>query len=905
MKGEMLLKAVESVTDSWRKQRKKEDRGRPEVKTRRRRVMRCAAYEYSDRVTVKEAAYACMEAAYMKASAGGTLPAHARQIMYAARPTILENAQDRYGEPLELRSDYFTQTLLPDYMNEHSGETKGWDVVFDARGQPKAIPVNIDGIPDELKWCDQWVAWRLENRNGKWTKPPWDPLANKPAKSTDPSTWGSFEDVLEAYRTSNRWSGVGFVFSADDPYCGVDLDHCRDPGTGAIEPWAAEIIAMLATYTEVSPSGTGVKLIGKGSLPGIRRRKGNIEMYDGARYFTITGHHVEGAPHTVQDINESIQTIYATVFETSSGKRKMVTHNADQVTETNECNMILKNTDPVPGIAEGQTTMANTYSPPTDDMVLARAMDAGNGSKLRSLWGGDHSGYRSQSEADASMACILAFWSRDPAQVKRIMLRSDNQLCREKWDRDDYLDGTIDNALATVTESYKWKDVPPVQRQIFSLTDTGNAERFAALHGDQARYCHPWGKWFAWDGRHWRLDDTGQIELLAKATARSILQEAAHQPDDERRKVLVDFARASESAARRAAMVRLAQSESGIPVLPEELDLDPWVLNCPNGTLDLRTGTLRKHSRLDKITKLCPVEYVAGAECPTWARFLDTIFRSNTELIGFVRRLLGYCLTGDVSEHVLPIFHGKGANGKSTLINAMFDVLGPDYAMKAAPDLLLMKKSAHPTERADLFGKRFVACNETDRDHQLAEALVKDLTGGDRIRARRMKEDFWEFAPTHKILVATNHRPAIRGTDNAIWRRIRLVPFNATIPAQKQDKAMPEKLRAELPGILAWCVRGCLAWQQQGLGEPQAVSSATADYRADEDILGNFIEEACVVEQGVRARSSDLYEAYKEYTRQLGEEAVSRRRFGEELTEREYARHTSNGVWYLGIGLRS
>jgi len=273
-------------------------------------------------------------------------------------------------------------------------------------------------------------------------------------------------------------------------------------------------------------------------------------------------------------------------------------------------------------------------------------------------------------------------------------------------------------------------------------------------------------------------------------------------------------------------------------------------------------------------------------------------------LIGFVRRLLGYCLTGDVSEQVLPIFHGKGQNGKSTLVNVILDMLGTDYAIKSAADMLLTRyNDAHPTERTDLFGKRFVAAVETDDGRRLAESLVKELTGGDRVRARRMREDFWEFKPTHKVVLACNHKPEVRGTDYAIWRRLRLVPFTVVIPDEEKDKQLPQRLQTELPGILAWCVVGCCDWLEHGLCAPQEVQAATANYRQEQDRIGDFLAQCCITGNDCRVRAGGLYSAYKTWAEQAGEHPLSQTRFGKNITERDFERDTSNGVWYLGLEL--
>src|SRR5215213_6238174 len=350
-------------------------------------------------------------------------------------------------------------------------------------------------------------------------------------------------------------------------------------------------------------------------------------------------------------------------------------------------------------------------------------------------------------------------------------------------------------------------------------TDYGNAERFVDEHGGSVCWCGPWRKFLVYDGRHWVRDDTGEVERLMKSTVRRIYAEAAEAEDSQERKAIADHAKRSESAKRINDALRLARSEPGIPIVPRQLDADPWALNVLNGTVDLRTGKLRPHDREELITKLAPVEYDPDAKAPNFEAFLARILPSEA-LRRFVQRAIGYAAAGVVSEEVLVILYGVGANGKSTLVNVVMEALG-DYATKASP----------PTELADLFGARFVASVETDEGRRLAEDLVKQLTGRDPIKARRMREDFWQFDPPHTLFLATNHRPEVKGTDYAIWRRLKLVPFEITIPGAEQDKGLPEKLREELPGILARIVRGCREWQREwqrdGLGEPAEVRSAT------------------------------------------------------------------------------
>lgn len=274
-------------------------------------------------------------------------------------------------------------------------------------------------------------------------------------------------------------------------------------------------------------------------------------------------------------------------------------------------------------------------------------------------------------------------------------------------------------------------------------------------------------------------------------------------------------------------------------------------------------------------------------------------------MIDFLQRSVGYSLTGDVGEQVLFFLHGSGANGKSTFINAIFDTLGGDYAVQSAPDLLVQKSGErHPTEVADLQGKRLVASIEVEDGRRMAEGLVKQLTGGDLLKARHMREDFFQFKPTHKLYLVANHKPAVRGTDYAIWRRIRMIPFEVQIPDGERDARLPEKLRAEAPGILAWAVRGCLAWQRTGLAAPVEVTAATEAYRLESDSLGAFLAECTVRVADARTKAKTLYDAYAKWAAAGNLPPLNLMRFGNAMTERGFEKDTTRiGVQYVGIGL--
>lgn len=445
----------------------------------------------------------------------------------------------------------------------------------------------------------------------------------------------------------------------------------------------------------------------------------------------------------------------------------------------------------------------------------------------------------------------------------------------------------------------------------FPFTDLGNAERFVHQHARDVRYCAIHKTWYIWDdGRRWKEDAAGRIYHLARRTVRSIPMEADNFPDgDPRRAEVLKWAAKSESKDRVKAMVELAQYDPAIVIEPQQFDRDPWLLNCLNGTLDLKTGKLGDHKRDDFITKMAPVKYDPQATCPRWEQFLNEIFRSISVLIFYVQRIFGYILTGSTKEQDFYLFFGTGANGKSTFIRILMDLLGPEYAKQTAATALLAKQ--HETageEIAVLEGARLVSTIEVDDGKRLAESLVKQLTGGDRVRVRRLYSNSFEFMPTFKLVMVCNHKPRITGTDSGIWRRIKLIPFDVQIPEPRQDPDLADKLRQELPGILNWCLEGCLKWQAEGLQPPEIVDVATTSYRVESDAIGAFLDE-CVITTNLNARtqSATLYEAYKGWTEAAGEYSLSMRRFNDRLRERGFQclPGTDNRKFWLGIGLLS
>jgi putative DNA primase/helicase len=454
-------------------------------------------------------------------------------------------------------------------------------------------------------------------------------------------------------------------------------------------------------------------------------------------------------------------------------------------------------------------------------------------------------------------------------------------------------------------------------RDTTGRTDRANGQRFALNWGNGIRWCDQWATWLVYADGRWQIDHQRRVEAMAKKQSDAIWREAVKliERDSDLTEELVKFAKYTANARGIEAMLKMARSEPGIPALPEQFDSHPYLFNCKNGVVDLESGELQPHNADLMLTKICPVAFLdpVDAKCPLWLKTVDTILAHDPETVAFVRRLFGSALVGEVVDHVLPIFFGTGANGKSVVIETMLEVFG-EFGGKAPPDLLLAKRGeVHPCEKADLFGKRLVCVVETDQDRRLSESTAKELTGGDRISARRMRENFWSFKPSHTIVMATNHQPRVKGNDHAIWRRLRLVPFNQKFwdatrgedgPAElKADPWLKQKLAAEYPGILRWLVEACMEWQHLGLGEPAAIRTATSQYRDAEDTLAEWFDASIAPADDGKVRASELRSAYQEWCKANNEKPCGNRRLGEYMSLRGIERSISNGVVYHGIVL--
>jgi putative DNA primase/helicase len=480
----------------------------------------------------------------------------------------------------------------------------------------------------------------------------------------------------------------------------------------------------------------------------------------------------------------------------------------------------------------------------------------------------------------------------DGNEIAEVLVPINERLCDPPLDQDDV------ETLAVGMERYG----PAPGR--FPLTDTGNAERLVARHGHQLRCVA--GDWYVWDHERWVRDTTGAAIRLTIDTMRAIPSEGATLDDVSKIGELLKFALKCESKAKIEAASVLAKNLAPVVMTFDQLDADPMLLNVANGTLDLRTGELREHSREDYITKLAPVRFDQQAECPIWLTYLDQVFGGNRDLIDYIQRALGYSMTGLTAEQCFFINYGSGANGKTTYAETVRSLFG-DYAAYAdASTILRHGADKIRDDLARLPGARVVQIMELEDRARLDDRLLKNITGGDAMTVRELYGKIFEFTPQCKLWLGTNHKPDM-GDAASLWRRVRFIPFEVTIPENEQDPGLPLKLRQELSGILNFALEGCLRWQSEGLGMTPKVAHATAEYRSEEDQIGRFIEDCCVLSQDGWRPTSELYAAYSKWCGSQGEGLLEREPFGRKLGERpglRSGRASGQRGWH-GIGLAS
>jgi putative DNA primase/helicase len=437
------------------------------------------------------------------------------------------------------------------------------------------------------------------------------------------------------------------------------------------------------------------------------------------------------------------------------------------------------------------------------------------------------------------------------------------------------------------------------------FTDTTNAERLYKEFGEVIRYNGAWKKWIVFNGKRWVVDDGALIHEMGLKMIRGIYSDLLKTSDYRDRLEIERFGVLCESVRRREAIIKAASWIKELNIDSNEVDSNPWLLCVRNGTLDLSNGTFREHEKGDFISKMADVDYEPTAECPEWKKFIREIMNYNNELISYLQTVCGWAITGDTSEQTMFILYGSGANGKSTFLNTLMYLLG-EYAIATPTETFMSRKGEQiGNDLARLRGTRFVTTTETEQGKKIAEPLIKQITGNDRITARFLYGEYFNFLPTFKVFMATNHKPAIRGADHGIWRRIKLIPFTTRIPEEKQDKHLEDKLKKEVSGILNWLLEGVNRWKKEGLKAPPVVLTATDEYRSEMDIIGNFVKDCCIQKPGIIIKVRELYKAYQKWCTDNNEHMASERFLALRLQEIGFERsRNAEARFWKNLGLR-
>lgn len=724
------------------------------------------------------------------------------------------------------------------------------------------MQTRIENIPQELKKVKQWVCWVGSD------KIPKNAYTGKNAMSNNPSTWANFDDAVAGCEKYG-FDGLGFMFAP--PYFGVDLDHCLDN-----VDFCDEFVETLQSYAEVSKSGSGIHIICKGRLPDGARRKGGVEMYQNGRYFICTGNLYNEKYKEIAECTESIKVL----------------HNKYLPSET-------------PKVEPRRVEIVDM----DDAEVIDKARNCKSGYLFNILYQGNWEGvYSSQSEADLALCNQLAFWTqKNPEQMDRLFRSSG--LMRDKWDKkrggSTYGAITIGKAIANCVDVYEpkrhdegtelafalFKDGKmgvEEPKKLYDMTDTGNAHRLFDRFGNIIRYSYNRKKWYFWDGKVWRLDDSGEVKKLADAIVEDIKKEAFQEQDEKTQMDMLKWANKTASSKGKENMIKECQHLDGIPASPDSFDAYTDYLNCQNGIVNLRNGELIPHDSNFMMSKICMCDYDASGKKPKrWLEFLGEITNGNKELQKYIQKCIGYSLSGSTREQCAYFLYGMGNNGKSTFLDTIADMLG-GYSANTQPETVMMKKfgeSGANSDIARLKSARFVTSEEPTEGVRLNEGLLKQLTGGSKITCRFLYADEFEYTPEFKIWIATNHKPIVRGTDFGIWRRIKLIPFEVSIPKEKVDKNLKYKLRKEFPQILAWAVQGCIAWQKEGIEEPQVVKDAVKEYKVEMDLLASFVEQCLEIDYSYdgKLRTTELFRAYSRWAKDNNEFEMSSKKFFREI----------------------
>lgn len=750
-------------------------------------------------------------------------------------------------------------------------------------------------VPQELKQVNHWCFFKLvpDEKRKKMKKVPFNPHSGGYGASNDEQTWSDFETAVAANEKYNG-NGIGFYFK--EPYVGIDLDDIageleRYKNNDYEKNMVFEFIETFKSYSEISISGTGLHIIVKGKIPGDRRRKDNVEIYSSGRFFTVSGNKIG----KYDGINEATDLNMERIY------KKYLENNVIQFQRDGEFFSTID-------LSESEIISSVTKS--RSGYKFMNFMNGG--------WEKD-SAYSSQSEADLAFANMLAFWcGRDYTKMDSLFRQS--SLMRDKWDEKrgnaTYGEATLNRAIHDTTDIYTPKREPLKYDLTFlennktkkehpprSWDDTGNAERFVDHFGDIVRYSFIDKKWYFYNGSYWEVDQRGNIRNLIDVMVDDMAKEKISAFGDltieDVEKEFRKHIKRSRSNSGKNAMQD--EMKHRVSVMPEEFDRERMLLNTKNGYLDLTSGILHEHDMKKMFSRETNTEYTDNTDAPEWHQFLKEIFDGDKELMRYIQKSVGYSLTSSTKEQVMFILHGGGRNGKSIFLETISDLLGTYANTIQATTIMVKQQVGINSDIARLKGARLVTSSEPNEGFRFDEGLIKQLTGGDKVTARKLYGEEFEFNPEFKLWLATNHKPIIRGTDDGIWRRLIVIPFNVQIPEHKVDKDLKYKLQREASGILNWALEGCLMWQREGLVKPSSIQESVGEYREEMDVIEAFIDDCLVKGEDFEIQSSRVYKIYKQWAIDNTQYLMSSTKFGKEFGNKFEKRRLSKGNFYKGV----
>jgi putative DNA primase/helicase len=709
--------------------------------------------------------------------------------------------------------------------------------------------------PGELRTADQFVCWREEDRDGDITKVPYSVHGGR-ASSTNPETWAPFE-AATAYADEHSMAGVGFVFTEDDPYAGIDIDKCRDTETGDLEPWARKIVDALDSYTEVSPSGTGLHIFVKATLPGLNNRKGPLEMYESGRYFTLTGEHLDGTPTEIHERQDVLERLYRHVFKNK--------------------------TDKIAGKANGHRPRATPLDVGDEDL-LELAMHAKNGEKFSRLWRGDTSDYAGdESRADLALCSLLAFWTDgDTERMDRLFRQSG--LMRDKWNRPDYRERTFSKVLKGKTEFYQPGGAVSVK--VNGSRPKTNGKPSTPTH-DELR-----DRWIDGNPNHayglseWRRYSDGIWPVVSETSVKAEISTVIEESKPEGIK---------PTASILASVTELTRVKVFVP--DEKWDADPDILICKNGALRISRDELENHRADHYATSAVPYEYRPGIKTLAWDYFLR-----NTVPVAaaFLQEFAGYALTTDMSHELAVWLYGPPGSGKSTFLAGLQTMLGHRAGVLGLADLERSRFTL-----ADLPGKTLVVASEQPSSYLASTNTLNAIISGEPIQVERKYRDPFTVIPRAKVCWAMNELPRVADANSGLFRRVKVVGF-PELPETKRDPEIKRLIENEGAGILNWALEGLHRLAERGHFEiPEGVQDATKQFRQNNDVPALFIEDRCIRDTDQDVPAARLYREYKFWCEENGHRPQSSTRVADDWQRLGFERRrTKSGTVYRGLRIK-